>query len=76
MVAIIGCESNFTHYLPNGEILRGRVDTRDSGVAQINTGFHPTVDVTDLWHNLAYARKLFEQEGTIPWVCRNQVAMR
>ena len=74
MVAIIECESNFVHYKPDGTVLRGRVDKRDSGVAQINTGYHPTVDVDDFWDNIAYARKLYDEVGESAWVCRNQIA--
>lgn len=76
MVAIIECESNFTHYKPDGTILTGRVDSRDTGVTQTNTGYHPKSDVEDLWGNLAYARDLYDQEGVTPWVCRNHVALR
>lgn len=76
MVAIIECESNFTHYKHDGTVLRGRVDSRDSGVAQINTFYHPGVDVDDFWENLRYARELYDQEGEQPWVCRNHVAQR
>lgn len=76
MVAIIECESGFTHYTKDGTVLRGRVDSRDSGVAQINTFYHPGVNVDDFWENLRYARKLYDSEGTTPWVCRNQVAQR
>lgn len=73
MVAIIGCESNYTHYTSDG-ILLGRVDPRDSGVAQINTRYHPKANVRSFWGNVAYARELFDAEGTVPWVCRNMVA--
>jgi hypothetical protein len=76
MVAIIGCESNFVHYKPDGTVLRGRVDPKDSGVSQINERYHPSVNTEDLWSNLAYARELFDAEGTGPWVCRNMVAVR
>jgi hypothetical protein len=74
MVAIIGCESGFVHYKPDGSVLRGRVDNRDSGVSQINTYYHPDVNVDDFWENLSYARRLYDAEGTTPWVCRNHVA--
>lgn len=74
MVAIIHCESNFTHYKPDGTVLRGRVDPKDSGVTQINERYHPQVNTEDFWENLAYARRLFDAEGTAPWVCANQVA--
>ena len=76
MVAIIGCESGFVHYKPDGSVLRGHVDQRDSGLAQINTYYHPDVDVEDFWENLGYARRLYDAEGTTPWVCRNMVAQR
>lgn len=76
MVAIIGCESNYVHYQSDGTVLKGRVDNRDSGLAQINTYYHPDVDVDDFWENLAYARRLYDAEGTTPWVCRNHVAQR
>jgi hypothetical protein len=75
MVAIIHCESNFVHYKSDGSVLRGRVDAHDSGLAQINTRYHPGVNVDDIWDNLAYARKLYNSEGVTPWVCRNQVAL-
>lgn len=75
MVAIIECESKFTHYHGSG-VLRGRIDPRDTGVAQINTYYHPGVDVENIWTNLAYARRLYAQEGVQPWVCDSLVAMR
>lgn len=74
MVAIIGCESNFVHYQKDGTVLRGRVDSRDAGVSQINEGYHPNVDTEDIWENLSYARRLYDAQGTTPWVCRNMVA--
>ena len=74
MVAIIGCESGFVHYKPNGEVIRGRVDNRDTGLAQINSYYHPDVESEDFWENISYARSLYDAEGTTPWVCRNHVA--
>lgn len=74
MVAIIGCESDFTHYKADGTVLRGKVDAKDSGVSQINERYHPSANTEDFWENLAYARRLFDAEGTAPWVCRNLVA--
>lgn len=75
MVAIIGCESGFVHYKPDGSVLKGRVDDRDSGVAQINTYYHPGVNVDDFWENIAYARRLYDKEGVTPWVCKSHVAL-
>lgn len=76
MVAILDCESNFVHYKSDGSVLRGRVDPRDSGVSQINTYYHPDADVDDIWSNLAYARKLYDEQGVTPWVCSRKVALR
>jgi hypothetical protein len=36
LVAIAKCESGGTHYEPNGEVKRGRIDPRDIGLTQIN----------------------------------------
>lgn len=76
MVKVIECESNFVHYQKDGTVLRGRIDKRDSGLSQINTYYHPNVDVDDIWENLAYARKLYDEQGAVPWVCSNVVARR
>lgn len=82
MVAIIGCESNFTHYTQDGGVLRGRVTPRDSGVAQINRDYHEDeaerngLDLDDIYDNLTYARRLYDAQGVTPWVCKNQVAVR
>lgn len=76
MVAIVECESDFTHYKKDGTVLVGRVDADDIGVAQINRRYHPGVDSKDLWENLSYARELYDEQGSAPWVCRNMVASR
>jgi len=76
MLAIIRCESGFVHYQSDGSVLKGRVDRRDSGVSQINQFYHPAAETEDLWNNLAYARRLYDEEGTTPWVCRNHVAQK
>lgn len=74
MVEVAKCESNFTHYRPDGTVLRGRVTPADSGVMQINKRYHPDADADSLWGNLAYARELFDAEGSAPWVCSHIVA--
>jgi hypothetical protein len=80
MVAVIGCESNFTHYRADGTVLRGRVTPADSGAAQINKTYHEEAakalgyDVDTLWGNLAYARHLYDAQGESPWVCSRIVA--
>jgi hypothetical protein len=73
MVDIARCESTFTHKLSDGSILQGRVDPADTGVMQINKRYHEStaaamqLDLDDIYHNMAYARHLYETEGTQPW---------
>lgn len=73
MAEIARCESNFRHHRADGTVLRGRVDPADTGVMQINRRYHEAravamkLDLADLYHNLAYARHLYEEQGTQPW---------
>jgi hypothetical protein len=73
MVEIARCESTFRHTLEDGSVLRGVVDNRDLGVMQINTGYHQAtadklgLDLHDIQDNMAYARYLYEKQGTQPW---------
>src|SRR5690606_31246636 len=70
MVQVARCESTFRHTLADGSVLRGRVDSRDIGVMQINLYYHETeakklgLDVFDIYDNMAYARHLYEKKGT------------
>lgn len=73
MVQIARCESQFRHTLVDGSVLRGRVDSADLGVMQINTRYHADraaklgLDLHLLEDNLEYARDLYERQGTVPW---------
>jgi hypothetical protein len=73
MIEVARCESTFRHTLEDGSILQGRVDPRDTGVMQINKYYHEAtairmqLDLDDIYHNMAYARYLYETEGTQPW---------
>lgn len=73
MIDIAYCESKFTHYLPSGSTLRGRMVHTDLGVMQINEYFHGAaaarlgLNLHTLEDNLAYARYLYLREGTRPW---------
>lgn len=72
MAEIARCESTFRHEL-NGSVLQGRVDPADTGVMQINKRYHlktataMDLDLDDLYDNMAYARNLYERQGTQPW---------
>jgi hypothetical protein len=74
MAEVAWCESHFVHIDPlTGEAKRGHLNSQDIGVMQINEYYHRdasekmglTIEVLE--DNLAYARYLFETEGTRPW---------
>jgi hypothetical protein len=73
MIQIARCESTFRHELGDGTVLRGRQDSADTGVMQINTRYHGEtaqelgLDLTDLYDNMEYARDLYLRQGTQPW---------
>ncbi len=73
MIQIARCESTFRHILPDGTVLKGRVDPADTGVMQINKRYHEStakamnLNLDDIYHNMAYARYLYETQGTQPW---------
>jgi hypothetical protein len=73
MIQVARCESTFRHTLPDGSVLTGKVDSDDTGVMQINRRYHGKeaakleLDIDDLYGNMAYARHLYEKEGTRPW---------
>ena len=73
MIQIARCESHFRHTLADGSVLQGRVDAADTGVMQINKRYHQStalelgLDLNNLGDNMAYARHLYEEQGTQPW---------
>ncbi len=73
MVQIARCESNFRHTLADGSVLKGRVDNDDTGIMQINQRYHLenaerlNLDLYNIYENMAYARILYNDQGTKPW---------
>lgn len=73
MIQIARCESTFRHLDDDGEIHRGRVNNADVGVMQINEFYHldtaieKNYDIHTIEGNTAYARDLYERQGTRPW---------
>ncbi len=73
MAEVARCESTFRHTISDGSVLVGRVDNRDTGVMQINTYYHLEtaerleLDLWNIYDNMAYARDLYERQGTQPW---------
>jgi hypothetical protein len=54
-------------------VLKGRVDSADTGVMQINKRYHEktasamNLNLEDIYNNMEYARYLYETQGTQPW---------
>ncbi|QQR65150.1 hypothetical protein IPH92_01035 [Candidatus Kaiserbacteria bacterium] len=73
MIQIARCESQFRQTLADGTVLRGKVDPADTGVMQINMRYHGEearelgLNLEDMYDNMAYARDLYERQGTRPW---------
>lgn len=73
MIQVARCESTFRHTLSDGSVLKGKVDPADTGVMQINKRYHLEtaeklgLDLENIYDNMAYARYLYEKQGTQPW---------
>lgn len=73
LARIAFCESAYRHNTPEGDVLRGYVDKRDVGIMQINEHYHGQTaeelgyDIYTIRGNLAYARYLYEKQGSRPW---------
>lgn len=73
MIQVARCESTFRHTLADGSVLRGKVDSADTGVMQINKRYHAAtaeklgLDLENIYDNMKYARYLYEKQGTQPW---------
>lgn len=73
MAEIARCESGFRQFNSNGNPLDGGAGGM-IGLFQINAGVHAkyaksiNMDIYTVDGNLAYARKLYQEEGTNPWL--------
>lgn len=73
MADVAWCESRLRQFDKDGEVFRGKVNSNDVGIMQINTDYHLEkskalgLNIFSLEGNLAYAKHLFEEEGTAPW---------
>ena len=73
MIHIAACESHFRQLDKDGSVHRGVVNSADVGVMQINEHYHldeaikGNYNIYTLEGNTAFARALYEKEGTQPW---------
>jgi hypothetical protein len=72
LAEIARCESEFRQYGTDGP-LRGRVNSKDVGVMQINERYHSArskqlgMDIHTLEGNLKYGALLYQEQGSQPW---------
>lgn len=68
------CESGYRQFDANGQVLRGVLNPKDVGVMQINEYYHLKasqdlgLDIHTLEGNMAYAKYLYDKQGTAPWI--------
>lgn len=73
LVDVARCESHFRQYDTDGESLRGKANSADIGLMQINEYYHAEkakkmgLDIHTVEGNLAYAKYLYDKEGAQPW---------
>lgn len=73
LAEVARCESHFRQFDENGQVLRGKVNAQDVGVMQINEHYHLKtaqqlgLDIHTLEGNMAYAKYLYDTQGTRPW---------
>ncbi len=73
LVDIARCESTFRQFHKDGTVVRGRVDSDDVGVMQINTRYHGdkakemNLDLNTIEGNTTYAKYLYNKFGLKPW---------
>ena len=73
LLSIAFCESTYTQYDENDNILRGKVNSDDVGVFQVNEYYHLDTskkmgyDIYTVEGNLNYAGYLYKKYGLQPW---------
>lgn len=73
LAEIAKCESQFRHIGSTGKVIRGKANKADVGVMQINEKYHLDqaekmgYDLHTLEGNMAYAKWLYEKQGSQPW---------
>lgn len=70
---IATCESSNTQFKTDGSVYLGEIDPRDTGIMQINTGYHGSaakalgLDITKTDDNIIFAVQLYKALGSVPW---------
>jgi len=73
LVRIAFCESSLDHTTADGSVKRGHVDSRDTGLMQINLRYHAEdaerlgLDIENEYDNMRYAKYLARRDGLQTW---------
>lgn len=73
MIKVAFCESSLEHTENDGTVKRGDVDPRDTGLMQINKGYHQRdaarmgLNLNEIHDNMRYALYLYKRDGLQPW---------
>lgn len=73
LVDIARCESNFKQFDKDGNVIHGIANKADVGVMQINKKYHAEtaeklgLDLYTVNGNVAYAKYLYDEQGSQPW---------
>lgn len=73
MIEIARCESRFNQFDKNGNVLLNHEGSSATGIFQIMASIHSkpaakmSIDINTIEGNVAYARYLYESQGTKPW---------
>ena len=73
LVEVARCESTFRQYDSKGDVVRGKVNSADVGVMQINEKYHADeaeklgYDIYTTEGNVAFAKYLYGKYGVQPW---------
>lgn len=73
MHSVADCESRFRQFNEDGSILRGYYNPKDVGVFQVNEYWHLEtskrlgMDIYTVEGNIAYAKHLYDLNGTRDW---------
>ena len=73
MIQVAKCESQFRQLDKDGDVHRGVENNEDVGVMQINEFYHldksleKDYNIYTIEGNTAYARDLYQRQGTAPW---------
>ena len=73
LVDVARCESTFRQFDSKGMVVRGKVNSLDVGLMQINERYHADTamrlgyDIYSVEGNVSFAKYLYSKYGTSPW---------